>query len=156
MLDRAYELRVLCADIDDLGMVAHAQHWFVYSMLLNTQFEDLADAVAEHHRICERCQQPFNLHLERGAAFDDGVDGGSLRGQRAIAENAAEFAAGLSGVDVSGAYGVQMFSLRREQGRLEEMRPVVEAVARLERQHAAWRPGTRRGLRRARDGRGGA
>ena len=56
-------------------------------------------------------------------------------------EEAAEYASGLSGVDVSGAYGVQMFSLRREQGRLEEVRPVVEMVARLDRSHAAWRPG---------------
>ena len=34
-----------------------------------------------------------------------------------------------------------MFSIRREQGRLDEVRPVVEAVARLNRESATWRPG---------------
>ena len=58
-----------------------------------------------------------------------------------LADEASELASTLSGVDASGVYGVQMFSLRREQGRLDEIRPVVEAVARLDRSEAAWRPG---------------
>ena len=58
-----------------------------------------------------------------------------------LADEASELASTLSGVDVSGVYGVQMFSLRREQGRLDEMRPIVEAVARFDRAQAAWRPG---------------
>jgi DNA-binding CsgD family transcriptional regulator len=41
---------------------------------------------------------------------------------------------------MSGAYGVQLFSLRRLQGRLEEARPTVEAVARLGEAGATWRP----------------
>ena len=58
-----------------------------------------------------------------------------------LAVEASEHAELLSGAEQSGAYGVQMFSLRREQGRLEEVRPVVEAVVRLGRAHATWRPG---------------
>ena len=83
MLDRAYELRVLCADIDDLGMAAHAQHWFVYSMLLNTQFDGprrRGRRAPPHLRAVPAAVQPAP---QRGAAFDDGVDGGSLRGRRA-------------------------------------------------------------------------
>ena len=58
-----------------------------------------------------------------------------------LAVEASDHAELLSGAEQSGAYGVQMFSLRREQGRLEEVRPVVEAVVRLGRAHATWRPG---------------
>ena len=67
-----------------------------------------------------------------------------------LADEASELASTLSGVDASGVYGVQMFSLRREQGRLDEVRPVVEAVARLDRSAGRVATGTRRGLRRAR------
>ena len=42
--------------------------------------------------------------------------------------------------DPSGGYGVQLFSIRREQGRLDEARPIVEAIARLGRAGSTWRP----------------
>ena len=35
---------------------------------------------------------------------------------------------------------MQLFSIRREQGRLDEARPVVEAIARLGRAGSTWRP----------------
>ena len=59
------------------------------------------------------------------------------------AERLAEAADALTRTQAGaapGGYGVQIFSIRREQGRLAEARPVVEAVARLDRQRSAWRP----------------
>ncbi|MDH4076876.1 MAG: LuxR C-terminal-related transcriptional regulator, partial [Acidimicrobiia bacterium] len=38
-------------------------------------------------------------------------------------------------------YGIQMFSIRREQGRLGELRPVLELGARLQRDDLSWAPG---------------
>jgi DNA-binding CsgD family transcriptional regulator len=98
-------------------------------------------AGADHTILCNRTRQPFSMHL--GAALRSTIalmEGRFVDAER-NADEAANYAAGLSGVDVSGAYGVQMFSLRREQGRLDEIRPIVEAVARLDRAEAAWRPG---------------
>ncbi|MET0459351.1 MAG: LuxR C-terminal-related transcriptional regulator, partial [Ilumatobacteraceae bacterium] len=57
----------------------------------------------------------------------------------ALAAEGDALAASLTGA-ASGGYGVQLFSIRREQGRLDEARPIVEAVARLGRSSAAWRP----------------
>jgi DNA-binding CsgD family transcriptional regulator/tetratricopeptide (TPR) repeat protein len=57
-----------------------------------------------------------------------------------LAEEADGIAGFLSGNDAAGGYGVQMFSIRREQGRLDEARPLVEAVARLGQAGATWRP----------------
>ena len=57
----------------------------------------------------------------------------------ALAAEGDELAGSLTGA-ASGGYGVQLFSIRREQGRLDEARPVVEAVARMGRSTAAWRP----------------
>lgn len=47
----------------------------------------------------------------------------------------------FAGVEASGAYGLQMFMVRRAQGLLEEMRPVLELVARNSGGGAVWRPG---------------
>jgi DNA-binding CsgD family transcriptional regulator len=59
------------------------------------------------------------------------------------AEAAAELAAGWAEVlpHAAGGYGVQMFGIRREQGRLEEVRPFVEVVANASQGVMAWRPG---------------
>ena len=40
-----------------------------------------------------------------------------------------------------GTYGIQMFSIRREQGRLTELRPMLELAARLRRDDSSWAPG---------------
>lgn len=62
------------------------------------------------------------------------------------AEAAAEAAnvteeARFDGIDAAGAYGVQMFMVRREQGRLEEMRPILQILGHSSRSAGIWRPG---------------
>jgi DNA-binding CsgD family transcriptional regulator len=141
MLERAYELRLLCAELGDPELQTHGQQWFVAALLVNAQFDALDDAIAEHTRASVRSHQPFHRHLNLALRSTVALMRGAFAEAERFADEAADYAAGLSGVDVSGAYGVQMFSLRREQGRLDEIRPVVEAVARLDRAHAAWRPG---------------
>ena len=44
-------------------------------------------------------------------------------------------------LDAAGIYGVQMFSIRREQGRLKELAPLVAHFVRTTPQAATWRPG---------------
>ena len=141
MLERAFELRRLCADIDDPRMAMHGQQWLILSLLLNGEFAGFADALAEHGRIAELSQEPFHLHLKAAVGSTFALMEGRFAAAEQLADEASELASTLSGVDASGVYGVQMFSLRREQGRLDEIRTVVEAVARLDRSEAAWRPG---------------
>ena len=47
----------------------------------------------------------------------------------------------MTGRDASGIYGIQMFSLRREQGRLAELAPVIRVLASGDGPAGAWRPG---------------
>ena len=47
----------------------------------------------------------------------------------------------LSGRDASSVYGIQIFNLRREQGRLPELAPVVRVLAGADRLQGPWRPG---------------
>jgi DNA-binding CsgD family transcriptional regulator/tetratricopeptide (TPR) repeat protein len=67
------------------------------------------------------------------AAFD-------LAEEAAEAANTAEEAE-FAGLDASGAYGLEMFMVRRAQGRLEEMRPVLQLLARNGGVGGVWRPG---------------
>lgn len=58
-----------------------------------------------------------------------------------LADEALELGRGLRGVDPEGVHGVQMFSVRRAQGRLAEVAPALTTLARLGSLDAAWRPG---------------
>jgi len=68
-----------------------------------------------------------------------------LRGDFAEAERLAEeaFQVGRAshGEVTSGVYGVQMFTIRREQGRLAEVAPVLRRFLNENPQDTAWRPG---------------
>ena len=61
------------------------------------------------------------------------------RGRTSLAEELASQASELA-QSSDGAYGMQMFSIRREQGRLAEARPVLEMLAR-QGTEGAWLPG---------------
>src|SRR5207244_2144391 len=58
---------------------------------------------------------------------------------QAAAMRSHEWSRLLTGRDASGVHGIQMFSLRREQGRLAELAPVARMLAGSG--SAAWRPG---------------
>ena len=65
-------------------------------------------------------------------------------------ERSHEWSRLLTGRDASGTHGIQMFSIRREQGRLAELAPVVRILAGERRPRRAVAARAGRGARRAR------
>src|SRR5262249_939796 len=47
----------------------------------------------------------------------------------------------FKGIDAQGIYGVQMFTLRRDQGRLAEVESALRVFVQVQGAAAAWRPG---------------
>ena len=91
--------------------------------------------------VAARMGQPFILHVaEHYRATIDLCDG-RLAEAEAAAGRSYEWGNLLTGRDSTGPYGVQMFSIRREQGRLAELAPVVRILAGGEREGGAWGPG---------------
>ncbi len=58
-----------------------------------------------------------------------------------MAERSREWGRLLTGRDASGIYGIQMFGIRREQGRLAELAPAVRILAGEVDREGPWRPG---------------
>ena len=58
-----------------------------------------------------------------------------------LAQQALTIGRRLRGHDALGIFGVQMFTLRREQGRLQELAPVVRHFVQMSSEAATWRPG---------------
>jgi len=58
-----------------------------------------------------------------------------------LAQEALGVGQAMEGLDVVGPYGIQMFSLRREQGRLGEVAPLLKQFVATTPRESSWRPG---------------
>ena len=69
------------------------------------------------------------------------VTDGRFADAEAAIERAESIGSGSDSLPGSGIYGLQMFMIRREQGRLEEMRPVLNLLRSSETPTGIWGPG---------------
>jgi DNA-binding CsgD family transcriptional regulator/tetratricopeptide (TPR) repeat protein len=86
-------------------------------------------------------RQPFMLHVTEHYRSALALLEGHLAEADAAAERSREWGQLLVGRDASSVYGIQMFGVRREQGRLAELAPVIRVLAAGDRGGGAWRPG---------------
>ncbi|MFP5322267.1 MAG: ATP-binding protein [Acidimicrobiia bacterium] len=141
--------RLLAAarDFADLAVAAGNEEWELWALdkallglVISGDLDGARRTAMRHHALVGRVGQPLFRVLDHQARALLAVGEGRFDEAEAEARAAHEVGAFLSGRDASGGFGVQMFSLRREQGRLDEARPMVEAVAHLHREDHAWRP----------------
>jgi hypothetical protein len=73
------------------------------------------------------------------AAF--ALSDGRLHEAEEAAQRSRDWSDLLTGRDASGVYGIQMFNIRREQGRLAELAPIIRILAGDADRGGPWRPG---------------
>ena len=99
-------------------------------------------ALSRYHARCKnvhRFRQPYYSQFQAGFEVTVALCEGHFAEAEAAAEEYRRW--GDINHQDDGAYGIQMFSIRREQGRLAELRPLLELSARLNRDDTAWTPG---------------
>jgi predicted ATPase/DNA-binding CsgD family transcriptional regulator len=135
------EARDLAAEVGDTETRTEAMAWRVCAF--TSLFElDLARAETEAMReTAESTAQPFKRHVAEHCGSAIALCQGSFAEAEEMALRSHEWAQLLTGRDASGLYGVQMFSLRREQGRLAELAPAVRILAGDKVRSGPWRPG---------------
>jgi DNA-binding CsgD family transcriptional regulator len=97
--------------------------------------------VAALRQMAERTAQPFMHHVAEHYGSAMALCDGHLAEAEAMAERSQEWGRLLTGRDATGTYGIQMFSIRREQGRLAELAPVIRILAGQPERVGPWRPG---------------
>lgn len=141
ILDMLAEARVLGEEIGNPEVQADAISWEVPAHVSVADIPSARAAVSELREMAQITAQPFFLHVAEhyGAALALGE--GRLEAAEAMVRRSEEAGRPLTGRDASGTYGIQMFSLRREQGRLAELAPVIRILAASNRDEGPWRPG---------------
>jgi DNA-binding SARP family transcriptional activator/DNA-binding CsgD family transcriptional regulator len=137
MLTEATELG---AELGDAEIVARASRWRVLILVELCDLEGARHEVMAMRRSSEQTRQLAlikicDLYGSALALCDGRLDDAEVMAQRYLESNR------LLGLDASDAHSMQLFSIRREQGRLEELRPAVEVLARLGRGDWAFQPG---------------
>jgi DNA-binding CsgD family transcriptional regulator/tetratricopeptide (TPR) repeat protein len=138
MLDEAYGI---AEELDDVEMRAEIMEWRAAA---HVGLGDLGAAQREIDlvlELAEQTRQPFIFHVAEHYQAALALCRGRLGDAEAAAERSHEWSRYLTGRDASGVYGIQMFSIRREQGRLPELAPLIRMLASGERPGGTWRPG---------------
>ncbi len=138
MLDEARELTEAMGDVEGR---AEATQWRVSALMALGEIGPARQELMVALELAQHTRQPFNLHVSEHYRSALALLEGRLAEAEAAAERSREWGRLLVGRDASGVYGIQMFGVRREQGRLAELAPVIRVLAAGDRGGGAWRPG---------------
>ncbi len=141
VLEMLAEARLLAARLGDLELEAEAMEWRITCLMAMGEIEAATLDLAVVLEQASRTRQPFICHVAEHYASALALMEGRLPDAEAAAERSRDWGQLLTGRDASGVYGIQMFGVRREQGRLGELAPVLRLLATSEREGGAWRPG---------------
>jgi DNA-binding CsgD family transcriptional regulator/tetratricopeptide (TPR) repeat protein len=124
----------------DIEWLSGAHNKLLYGLVTLGELDEARDVAARFGAINARTGQPLFRVLALQAQSLLAMGEGRLADAESLAEEANALSSYLSGTAAEGGYGVQIFTIRREQGRLDEARPLVEAVARMGQEGETWRP----------------
>jgi DNA-binding CsgD family transcriptional regulator/tetratricopeptide (TPR) repeat protein len=140
-LEMLGEARDLAEEMGDVEGQAEATQWRVSALMALGEIAPAREELTVALDMAQNTRQPFNLHVCEHYRSALALLEGRLAEAEEAAERSREWGQLLVGRDASGVYGIQMFGVRREQGRLAELAPVIRVLAAGDRGGGAWRPG---------------
>ena len=126
--------------LDDLELAGNALAWLVPSAVALCDHDAARDRLDEASATARALSEPFLLHVTEHYRSALELCDGNLVSAESAAMRSHEWGRLLTARDASGSYGIQMFGVRREQGRLAEIAPVVRLLGGSARD-SAWGPG---------------
>ncbi len=135
-LDMLGEARDLAVELGDSEMEVDAREWRVAGLITLGALERARREHREVEAIAQRLRQPFPLHVAEHYRSTLALCDGLLEEAEQAAQRSHEWSLLLTGRPPSGIHGIQMFGIRREQDRLDELAPLLRLVG-----GDAWRPG---------------
>jgi tetratricopeptide (TPR) repeat protein len=125
--DKQLTMELLAFRIYDLAAIGDVASW--------------SRDLEEHQRFADEIGEPFYSYNVRAMKTALAVNAGRFEEAERLALEAMQTGQQLGVNNVEGVLGVQMFTIRREQGRLREIAPVLRHFVEERGAGAAWRPG---------------
>ena len=135
------EARDLAEELRDEELRTEAISWRVPTFVALCDLDSARADVVALSEMAERTGQPFMNHVAAHYGSALALGDGRLAEAEALARRSEEWGRLLTGRDASGIFGIQMFSVRREQGRLAELAPATRILAGEASREGPWLPG---------------
>jgi DNA-binding CsgD family transcriptional regulator len=135
------EARDLGAQLGDTEILAEAIAWRVTALAGLTELDDAERENAVLLELAQHAGQPFVMHVAEQYGSALALARGRLSEAEERALRCQEWGELLTGRDASGTHGIQMFGVKREQGRLAELAPVIRMLASGAGREDPWQPG---------------
>jgi DNA-binding CsgD family transcriptional regulator len=136
----ATEIVPIATAEDAKELLNDALFWRVYCLLELGDMPAMDAAIEAHASLAQEMQQTLYLCLITQFRAMRALLAGRFGDSERLAQEALAIGQSLQTENAAGIFGLQMFTLRREQGRLRELEPAVRYFVQ---QHTAatWRPG---------------
>jgi class 3 adenylate cyclase/tetratricopeptide (TPR) repeat protein len=135
------EMLAAAEGIGDPKLVEHALARGIHATLEMGDRPTFEAKLMRHGNSLEHHESGHHVYFHTSARAMRAILGGEFAEAERLAERAFEAAREFSSEYAAGVYGVQMFTIRREQGRLGEVAPILRRFIDENPRDAAWRPG---------------
>ncbi len=140
-LAHATEMLHLAKAANAKQLLVDAHYWRMFFLLELGDMPAAEVAIDEHACLVEERQRPFELCAFAAWRAMRALMQGRFADSERFAQEAFALGQRLQTDNAAGVFGLQMFTLRREQGRLKELEPIVRYFVQQHSEAAAWRPG---------------
>jgi len=141
IIEMLAEAKALGEEMGNIEIQTEATSWRVPSFVAAGDLVSARSQVFELLEMARASAQPFMIHVAEHYRSAIALADGRLEEADDAAQRSYEAGRFLTAGGTTGTYGLQLFSLRREQGRLAELAPVVRVLAGSGRDRGPWRPG---------------
>jgi tetratricopeptide (TPR) repeat protein len=121
--------------------LSDAHYWRAFCLLELGDMPAADAAIDAYARLMEVQQQPLYVYVFTEFQVMRALMQGRFADSERLAQEALALGQRLQTENAAGIFGLQMFTLRREQGRLKELEPVVRYFVQQHTVAGAWRPG---------------
>jgi DNA-binding CsgD family transcriptional regulator len=135
------EARELGEELDDPDLVAAARGWAIVPLFELCDLDGARQEAQQLRWAAEQTRQPFQLYTAEVYGSAVALCDGRLTEAEAMAQRAWAWIRHMAGPPPSAEYGLILFGIRREQGRLADLKPLVDLMAKQDTMASAWRPG---------------
>jgi DNA-binding CsgD family transcriptional regulator len=135
------EAIMLARRVGNRELLLYLVSWHVHNLSESGDMVARSQFLEEMGRLADERRQPLYQYVWRCHHALTAIFEGRFDEAVRIASQAADFARNLPQLDAPDAYSVHMLSLRREQGRLGDVAPILAQFERSSDADSQWRPG---------------
>ncbi len=139
--EAAARLAELQPHLDDLDVAIHAIEVRIVAAALAGQFDAFDRLQAEMNELLAYVRSGFWAYVGANHEAMMAFHRADLERCEELAEQCLDMAADLPGDDGTGAFGLRMFMIRREQDRLEALAPMIRQLVADNPADSFWTPG---------------